>query len=365
MTRPLLVTGNVWEDSLANAAGRPILDGADAYGHGDKVPDEWLDDGATQLKARYNTFEGRLRITDTTGLVVTHTGAVALLPDGTTTSIAPGSINLPDDTSGFVFVSDAGVVTVASSMPTTALALAQYTTLSGDVTVLADLRQQAIEIVAPRSLPAQADVLLVGDTKVSARLTPEAGWVLCNGESRASTVYPALFAAIGTQYNLPGDLPSTYRVPDTRGRSVVGAGQGTGLTNRALGAVFGAEQHTLLVSEIPTHSHGFVSAPHSHPTNDPKHAHAINDPGHGHAIVYGDLDRTAGSPPDAIDGSFNKGGTSGIVLNAVTGIGIFAAATGVTVQPAAISASVTASGGGGSHNIVQPSIALNVFIRAE
>ncbi|HEX2786495.1 MAG TPA: hypothetical protein VHP32_01225 [Ignavibacteria bacterium] len=32
-------------------------------------------------------------------------------------------------------------------------------------------------------------------------------------------------------------------------------GTGPGLTNRVLGETFGEEQHTLLISEIPSHSH--------------------------------------------------------------------------------------------------------------
>ena len=45
-------------------------------------------------------------------------------------------------------------------------------------------------------------------------------------------------------------------VPDLRGRAPIGVGTGTGLTARALGATVGNETHTLTTEQIPNHSHG-------------------------------------------------------------------------------------------------------------
>lgn len=44
----------------------------------------------------------------------------------------------------------------------------------------------------------------------------------------------------------------TNGTPDLRGRFVVGAGQGAGLTDRMFGATGGEESHALTVAEIPT-----------------------------------------------------------------------------------------------------------------
>jgi len=44
-----------------------------------------------------------------------------------------------------------------------------------------------------------------------------------------------------------------------RGRSIMGAGQGTGLTNRTVGETVGAETHTLNVAEMPSHNHGLYT----------------------------------------------------------------------------------------------------------
>lgn len=44
--------------------------------------------------------------------------------------------------------------------------------------------------------------------------------------------------------------------PDLRGRTIVGGGQGTGLTNRPVdGSNFGSETHTLGISEVPFRDH--------------------------------------------------------------------------------------------------------------
>jgi microcystin-dependent protein len=51
------------------------------------------------------------------------------------------------------------------------------------------------------------------------------------------------------------NLHSTFIIPDYRSRSPIGAGQASGLSNRVLNTTYGAETHTLSVSELPAHSH--------------------------------------------------------------------------------------------------------------
>ena len=58
-----------------------------------------------------------------------------------------------------------------------------------------------------------------------------------------------------------GNTYNGYTTPDLRGRFVLGAGSGTGLTPRTVGTgvsgphIGGAETHTLNIDEIPSHSH--------------------------------------------------------------------------------------------------------------
>lgn len=92
-----------------------------------------------------------------------------------------------------------------------------------------------------------------GTVAAFAGTTMPAGWLPCDGSTVSPTLYPSLFQAIGTHYG--GDGASTFVLPDLRGRTLVGVGQGTGLTTRALGATGGEEQHQLTVAEMPAHTH--------------------------------------------------------------------------------------------------------------
>jgi len=79
----------------------------------------------------------------------------------------------------------------------------------------------------------------VGDVKLYAGNEPPKGWFICDGQLLIITEYPDLFAIIGTTYG--GDGSTTFALPDMRGRAVVGAGKGDGLTSREIGELFGAE----------------------------------------------------------------------------------------------------------------------------
>jgi len=83
--------------------------------------------------------------------------------------------------------------------------------------------------------------------------TPPAGWLVCDGAAYNQADYPGLYTAIGDTFG--NDGAGTFRVPDLRGRSPLGAGQGASLTNRVLAASGGSETHQLTTSEIPAHYH--------------------------------------------------------------------------------------------------------------
>jgi microcystin-dependent protein len=85
------------------------------------------------------------------------------------------------------------------------------------------------------------------------------GWLLCDGSAVSRTTYADLFTAIGTTYGT-GDGSTTFTLPDMRGRTAIGAGQGPSLSNRPLGATgIGEEMHTLSTAEMPAHSHGLTT----------------------------------------------------------------------------------------------------------
>ncbi len=63
----------------------------------------------------------------------------------------------------------------------------------------------------------------------------------------------ALFSLLGTTYG--GNGQTTFALPDLRGRSPIGQGQGTGLSSISLGQVGGVETVTLTTANMPAHSH--------------------------------------------------------------------------------------------------------------
>ena len=82
---------------------------------------------------------------------------------------------------------------------------------------------------------------------------PPRGWATCDGQLLQISGNQALFALLGTTYG--GDGQTTFALPDLRGRTALHLGQGPGLTNRQIGQRSGAENVTLNVSQIPSHTH--------------------------------------------------------------------------------------------------------------
>src|SRR5215207_1465370 len=79
------------------------------------------------------------------------------------------------------------------------------------------------------------------------------GWAQCNGQLLPLSQNTALFSLLGTYYG--GDGKSTFALPNLQGSSPIGQGQGAGLSERFIGEAAGAQNVTLLQSEMPAHSH--------------------------------------------------------------------------------------------------------------
>jgi len=100
---------------------------------------------------------------------------------------------------------------------------------------------------------------LVGEMKMYGGVAAPLGWLMCDGSAISRTTYANLFAVIGIAFGA-GNGTTTFNIPDLRGRAPVGAGTGTGLTNRVLGTMFGAETHTLTPNEMPSHAHSTLGS---------------------------------------------------------------------------------------------------------
>jgi microcystin-dependent protein len=88
---------------------------------------------------------------------------------------------------------------------------------------------------------------------------PPTGWAFCSGQLLPLSQNTALFSLLGTTYG--GDGKSTFALPDLEGSAAMHPGQGQGLTERFLGEMSGSESVTLLVSEMPLHTHSLLAAP--------------------------------------------------------------------------------------------------------
>lgn len=78
-------------------------------------------------------------------------------------------------------------------------------------------------------------------------------WAYCQGQLLTISTNQALFSILGTTYG--GDGRTTFGLPDLRGRTCLGQGQGTNLSMCTLGEIGGEASHTLVTSEMPAHIH--------------------------------------------------------------------------------------------------------------
>ncbi len=172
-----------------------------------------------------------------------------------------------------------------------------------------------------------------GDLKATGAATTvgaePAGWLLCDGRAVSRTTYTTLFAALGTTWGA-GDGSTTFNLPDLRGRAPIGAGTGTGLSARTLGATLGAETVVLSTAELPAHAHGGSTG-----------AAGAKGP-----EVYGN-----GTNPGYISGFAPHQWDTGGFIGNDNGSEL------VHAHP------ISSEGGGGAHNNMTPSAVVNFLIK--
>ena len=191
--------------------------------------------------------------------------------------------------------------------------------VSGDVNSTNKIREGGFALI-----PFGTIVMWTGSTAPS-------GWALCDG---------------------------TNGTPDLRGRFVLSQGQGSGLTNRLINQVGGAETHTLTVQEMPSHTHTGTTALAG------THTHTINDPGHTHTqTTVNDDYNNSGSYPDLTKPSYPNYDSSG--TNTWTDT-INSSTTGITINSAGEHShtfTTNSTGGGQAHNNMPPFYALAYIMK--
>lgn len=168
---------------------------------------------------------------------------------------------------------------------------------------------------------------MVGQIVMFGGSTAPKGWKICDGSALSRTTYSKLFGVIGTTWGT-GNGSTTFNIPDLRGRAPVGAGQGTGLTNRTLGDTVGAETVKLTAAQsgLPAHTHTLAGK-----------------------VAY-TADGFAGDQYDSLTGSGNKA------------VRTETASDGVHNMSATGAVSGGASAASSAHNNMQPSAVVNYII---
>ena len=144
------------------------------------------------------------------------------------------------------------------------------------------------------------------------------GWAFCNGQILSISQNTALFSLLGTLYG--GNGTSNFALPNLQSRVAIGQGNGSGLTPRVVGEQGGEEFVTVLANQIPGHTHPARCNSAMGTSYDPTNQVWSQDAGGNQE--YGSTLAAGAMAPNA-------------------------------VQPA---------GGGGTHNNIQPFLALNFCI---
>lgn len=160
---------------------------------------------------------------------------------------------------------------------------------------------QALEVVI---LNISASTTPPGTVSTTLAINPPPGWVLLDGTLilNGSTLYPALWAVIPPAMKQGADI----KLPDARGRTIIGAGTGTtpiALTARTLLQSLGAESVALTPANLAAHTHPVDPVATAVTITDPGHFHTVDpsevninitDAGHTHGMNHGHSASTDG-----------------------------------------------------------------------
>ncbi len=166
----------------------------------------------------------------------------------------------------------------------------------------------------------------IGEIRMFAGNFAPRTWAFCSAQLLPIAQNTALFSILGTTYG--GNGQTTFGLPDFRGRTAVGTGQGPGLANVQLGEMSGTPTVTLTTNNMPAHNHPLTGA---------VTPQAIND-----------ADGLTDSPGNA------RLGAGTVFTNAASPL--------VNMLPAASTLAVGITGGSQPFSILPPYLGMNYII---
>jgi microcystin-dependent protein len=141
----------------------------------------------------------------------------------------------------------------------------------------------------------------IGEIKIVSFDFAPRSYAMCNGQLLPINQNQALFSILGTTYG--GDGRTTFALPDLRGRVPIHWGTNAG-TSVTLGQRSGEENHTLITSELPAHTHQMFASDQgaSQPLPTSNYLGKYSDispfaPNPNAAMVGNEVSNTGGSQP--------------------------------------------------------------------
>jgi microcystin-dependent protein len=138
---------------------------------------------------------------------------------------------------------------------------------------------------------------------------PPSGWLVCDGRTISRTTYAALFAVIGTYWGA-GDGSTTFALPNTKGRAMIGPGTVIDQLGNSYSYSFtqqtGVAYNIIQRAHLPNYNMGTdAQGNHSHGGNTQNagaHGHTMDTQGyhsHGTWTAANDRDHTHAASSDA------------------------------------------------------------------
>lgn len=185
-------------------------------------------------------------------------------------------------------------------------------------------------------------------------IMPPPGYLACSGQILSQSEYSKLYSVVGSTYNIGGEPSGTFRIPNLTARVPVGLNAAESEFT-PLGKVGGNDIHTLSVDEMATHTH--IQDAHTHSQN--AHNHTQSSHSHSATASFG---APGGSFGYGFYGAFRNrvGVTGGWGLGTSSAQPAINANTATNQNTRAVNLS---TGGGKSHNNLQPYITLTYIIK--